>query len=91
MPCDFLGNYLPPGTLPPPNTLPGEGGTAHNYWDPFHNRAQFEIADFLYRRNQMPGTQVDVLFDLWTASSDMAQNLLFTATTTFMKPLIPYN
>ena len=50
MPCDSLGNYLPPDTLPPPHILPGEDGAgAHNAWDPFHNRAQFEIADFLYR------------------------------------------
>lgn len=70
MPCDSLGNYLPPATLPPPYTLPGADGAAHNDWEPFHNRAQFEIADFLYRRNQMPGVQVDVLFDLWAASGD---------------------
>ena len=69
MPCDSLRNYLPPNTLPPPYALPGEGA-AHNAWDPFHNRAQFEIADFLYRRNQMPGIQIDVLFDLWAASDD---------------------
>jgi hypothetical protein len=50
--------------------LPGENGVAHNLWDPFHNRAQFEIADFLYRRNQMPATQIDVLFDLWAASGN---------------------
>jgi hypothetical protein len=71
-PCDSLGNYLPPGALPPlaPYDLPGEDGAAHNVWDPFYNHAQFEIADFLYRRNQMPGAQVDVLFDLWAASGD---------------------
>ena len=71
MPCDSLGNYLPPDTLPPPHILPGEDGAgAHNAWDPFHNRAQFEIADFLYRRNQMPGTQINILLDLWAASGD---------------------
>ena len=70
MPCDSLRNYLPPGTCPPPYTLPGNDGMAQNDWDPFHNHTQFEIADFLYRRNQMPRTQVDVLFDLWAASSD---------------------
>ena len=72
IPCDFLGNYLPPATPPPPYTLPGDpgNGAAHDDWDPFRNRAQFEIADFLYRRNQMPGTQIDILFDLWAASGD---------------------
>jgi hypothetical protein len=49
MPCDSLGNYLPPDTPPPPFALPGEDDAAHNAWDPFHNRAQFEITDFLYR------------------------------------------
>jgi Plavaka transposase len=70
MPCDSLGNYLPPDALPPPYILPGENGVANNHWDPFYNRAQFEIADFLYRRNQMPGTQIDCLFDLWAASGN---------------------
>ena len=72
MPCDSLRNYLPSGTLPPPyaSDLPMEDGVAHNDWDPFHNCAQFEIADFLYTRNQMPGVQVDILFDLWAASGD---------------------
>src|SRR6266446_2911309 len=70
MPCDSLGNYLPPDAIPPPHVLPENNGVAQNDWNPFDNRAQFEIADFLYRRNQMPGTQVDVLFDLWAASGD---------------------
>ena len=69
MPCDSLENYLPPGTPPPPYTLPGDGA-AHNDWDPFYNRAQFKVADILYRRNQMPGAQADILFDLWAASGD---------------------
>jgi hypothetical protein len=69
-PCDSLGNYLPPDALPPPYILPGENDAAHNHWDPFDNRAQFEVADFLFKRNQMPGTQIDVLFDLWAASGD---------------------
>jgi hypothetical protein len=70
MPCDSSGSYLPSGTPPPPYTPPGGDGAAHNDWDPFYNRAQFEIADFLYKRNQMPGTQIDILFDLWAASGD---------------------
>ena len=48
MPCDSLGNYLPSSTPPPPYTLPREDGVARNDWHPFHNCAQFEIADFLY-------------------------------------------
>ena len=72
MPCDFLGNNLPSGTFPPPYAATSleDDGITQNSWDPFHNRAQFEIADFLYRRNQMPGAQIDVLFDLWAAGGD---------------------
>ena len=70
MPCDAHGNYLPPSTFPPPYMLPGNDNAAHNDWDPFDNRAQFEITNFLYRWNQMPGTQVDILFNLWAASGD---------------------
>jgi hypothetical protein len=69
-PCDSLGNDLPPGTPPPPYTSHENGDAIHNDWHPFNNRAQFEIADFLYQRNQMPGAQIDVLFDLWAASGD---------------------
>ena len=74
--CNSIGNYLPPATLPPPYTLPG---ATHNHWDPFHNQAQFELANFLYRRNQMPGTQVDILFDLWAASGDDGTEPPFTS------------
>ena len=70
MPCDAHKNYLPPGTFPPPYALPGDNDVAQNDWDPFYNRTQFKITDFLYRRNQMPGMQVDVLFNLWVASGD---------------------
>jgi hypothetical protein len=69
-PCDSLGNDLPPNTPPPPYTSPENGGATCNEWNPFNNRAQFEIADFLYRRNQMSGVQIDELFDLWAACGD---------------------
>jgi len=51
MPCDFLRNNLPSGTPPPPHMAasPEYDNVIHKSWDPFHNRTQFEIADFLYR------------------------------------------
>ncbi|KAF8874025.1 hypothetical protein BD779DRAFT_1613609 [Infundibulicybe gibba] len=61
-PCDIYGNNLPPGTKPRPiSKMPTN-------WDPFPDRAQFEIADFLYRKNQMSGSQINELLDLWAAS-----------------------
>lgn len=35
---------------------------------PYDNRLQFELADFLYRRNQMSAGHIDTLLNLWTAS-----------------------
>ncbi|KAF9455822.1 hypothetical protein BDZ94DRAFT_1356091 [Collybia nuda] len=64
-PCDPDGNDLPFGTAPPNYTPPEL--TSDN-WDPFSTRVEFEVADFLYRRNQMPGTHIDDLLDLWAAS-----------------------
>ena len=29
---------------------------------------EFELADFLYTQSQMPGTQIDILLDIWAVS-----------------------
>ena len=34
-------------------------------WAPFNNQLEFELADFLYSRNQMPAQQIDTLLDIW--------------------------
>lgn len=39
-----------------------------NKWEPFKDQLDFEITDFLYRRNEMPQQQQDDLSDLWGAS-----------------------
>lgn len=38
-------------------------------WSPYDSRVEFETADFLFRRNQMPQAQIDTLFDIWAAST----------------------
>ena len=37
-------------------------------WTPYNNRVKFEVADFLYRRNQMSAEDIDFIFKLWAAS-----------------------
>ena len=64
-PCDADGNYLPPGSPPAPYVDPVE-----DLWEPFQDRTEFELADFLYRRNQMPADDIDMLLDIW-ASKDL--------------------
>ncbi len=61
-PCDKDGVFLADGSPPPPReSVPGD-------WSPFDNRAQFEFADLIYRRNQMPMTQINDLLEIWAAS-----------------------
>ncbi|KAF8553040.1 hypothetical protein OG21DRAFT_1477479 [Imleria badia] len=61
-PCDARGAFLPEGASP---SLQEK---AANDWSPFGNRLEFELADFLYTRCQMPGVQIDTLLDIWAAS-----------------------
>ena len=61
--CDEHGNDIPPDTNPPP--LHDRG--PHD-WTPYNNRIEFEVADFLYRRNQMSAGDIDFIFKLWAAS-----------------------
>ncbi|THH07768.1 hypothetical protein EW146_g9212 [Bondarzewia mesenterica] len=48
---------------------------------PFENRAQFEIADFLFHHNQMPASHIDILLELWAASQHEGNDPLFTSHT----------
>lgn len=57
-PCDALGNYLPPGSPPPPDNQEPDD------WSPFEDGVQFELADLLYRREQMSGSNIDTLLKL---------------------------
>lgn len=64
-PCDLNGNDLPAGEAPPEQTHLDD-----NDFSPYEDRVSFEITDFLYRRNQMPGTQINDLMNLWSAKED---------------------
>ncbi|KAI0704619.1 hypothetical protein C8Q76DRAFT_820240 [Earliella scabrosa] len=63
-PCDAGGHPLPPNTPP---TAPPPPGT--NDYGPFESRAHFEIADFLFRKAKMSGSNIDELMELWAAYS----------------------
>ena len=62
-PCDDAGNDLPPGFCP----FPAKPPETHK-WAPFDSQLDFEIADFLYRRNEMPQQQQNELLSLWNAT-----------------------
>ncbi|KAF7979332.1 hypothetical protein HWV62_42747 [Athelia sp. TMB] len=69
IPCDKHGNFLPPGTSPPPRQLPSlEPEDDPNDFRPYTDRLQFEVADFLFTRNQMSAGNIDTLLALWAAS-----------------------
>jgi hypothetical protein len=40
-------------------------------WTPFHNRVEFETAEFLYKRCKMSGSNIDILMELWAAYSSL--------------------
>ena len=50
--------------LPPPCNL----DKGPNDWTPYKNRLQFEVADFLFRRNQMSAGDINFILSLWAAS-----------------------
>jgi len=62
-PCDINGVDLPPGSPPPARISP-----ENDDFSPYDTRSEFEIADFLFRRNQMPGIEIDDLMDLWATT-----------------------
>ncbi|TDL20259.1 hypothetical protein BD410DRAFT_815646 [Rickenella mellea] len=62
-PCDVDGFDLPPRT---PLSPAEDRGTSE--WEPYKSRLQFEVAEFTFKRAQMPQAQVDTLLELWAAS-----------------------
>ncbi|KAJ7571816.1 hypothetical protein C8J56DRAFT_1009909 [Mycena floridula] len=62
-PCDKDGNFLAPNGAPSLLDDP----PAHGDYAPYESRAHFQLAELLYHRNQMPGTQIDKLFQVWSA------------------------
>ena len=59
--CDEDGNPLDPFSSPIPETRDPRD------WSPFRNRVEFETAEFLYKRCQMSGSNIDTLMELWAA------------------------
>ncbi|KAJ7200733.1 hypothetical protein B0H12DRAFT_1288754 [Mycena haematopus] len=64
-PCDRDGNFLLPNTPPPPQEHPPFGD-----FTPYAGRADFELADLLYRRIQMSAGAIDELMQNWAARPD---------------------
>ena len=58
-PCDE-GEFLPEGIPPPPKFKLGPDD-----WDPFKDKVQFLMGDFLYRQEEMSAGNIDILLDLW--------------------------
>ncbi|KAG1850945.1 hypothetical protein F4604DRAFT_1687040, partial [Suillus subluteus] len=76
-PCDPEGNFLLPGALPLPLS---EKST--DDWTPYRDHLEFELADYIFTKNQTPAAQIDHLLDLWAASliraSADSSQVLFT-------------
>ncbi len=62
-PCDKDGNVLPDGMPPPPFLY----GPADDF-TPYEHCAAFELADLVYRRNQMPAGQLNNLLQIWCST-----------------------
>jgi hypothetical protein len=62
--CDEIGKDIPPDTpLPPRNSDNGPDD-----WTPYNSRLEFEVANFLFHRNQMSAGDINFLLSLWAAS-----------------------
>lgn len=66
--CDQHGIYIPEESLPPPP----EHDNDPDDWGTFNSRNQFETGDFLFRKNQMSGGDIDTLMNLWSDSGATA-------------------
>lgn len=62
-PCDKNGMFLPQSTAP----LLHHARAADD-WSPYSSRIEFEIAEFLYKREQMSAGNINTLLNLWAAS-----------------------
>ncbi|KAI6094812.1 hypothetical protein F5141DRAFT_1191608 [Pisolithus sp. B1] len=66
-PVDLNGDDLPEGALPPKPNTPSKRA-----WHPFESRAHFELADFIFCQNEMPGAQIDELMHIWASMPGQA-------------------
>lgn len=65
-PCDVDGHDLQPCTT---SHQPSSTTISTPDWGPYQNQIGFELADFLYRTNEMSQKQIDRLMELWTAAA----------------------
>ena len=58
MPCDVDGNDCPPGAPPPPLDE-----HAFDDYSPYESQAEFNFTDFLFSKEQMSSTNIDILLN----------------------------
>lgn len=68
-PCDEDGYDLPLDAPPPPFPERQEDD-----YEPYGSQANFELADFLYRKEQMSGNNIDELMEIWAAHQSAQYN-----------------
>ncbi|KAI5987164.1 hypothetical protein EDC04DRAFT_2873452 [Pisolithus marmoratus] len=61
-PVDSSGDDLPE-SAPAPQPNPQN----KRPWHPFESQAHFELADFIFCQNEMPGAQIDELMHIWAS------------------------
>ncbi|KAI6099538.1 hypothetical protein EDD16DRAFT_1497389, partial [Pisolithus croceorrhizus] len=66
-PVDLNGDDLPEGASPPKPNM-----SSKRAWQPFESRAHFELADFIFHQNEMPGAQIDELMHIWASMPGQA-------------------
>jgi hypothetical protein len=64
--CNEQGDEIPEDAQPTPRSSDPSHGS--DDWTPYNNRVEFELADFLYRHNQMSGGDINFILNLWAAS-----------------------
>jgi len=65
-PCDHTGCFLPPNS-----PLPLKQDPLPNAYAPFESRGTFQLAEFLYHREQMSAAKIDELLSVMALIYDM--------------------
>ena len=67
-PADLNGDDLPEPDAPDPQpTTSNPQHSTRSPWHPFESQAHFELADFIFRQNEMPGAHIDELMHIWAS------------------------
>ncbi|KAF7971583.1 hypothetical protein HWV62_20746 [Athelia sp. TMB] len=59
--CDEAGNWIPANS-----PIPSRRDPLNTDWGSFESRTHFELAEFLYKKNQMSAGDIDTLLKLWS-------------------------